>query len=179
MSPIEPDHHTEALWPAYLDFYREEAIAKVDALDPAEQRITRLPSGWTPIELLSHLLHMERRWFVWGFLGERVADVWGDWNTPEPWVDEDVDESRQTARWAVPDDVTVAQLADRLRTVGRRTTEILAAYPPLTVAAEGPRFSADPATLEWICFHVLQEYARHVGHLDIVAELAGGSTDQG
>jgi len=32
---------------------------------------------------------------------------------------------------------------------------------------------ADPATLERVLFHLLQEYARHVGHLDIVAELAG------
>jgi hypothetical protein len=31
-----------------------------------------------------------------------------------------------------------------------------------------------PATLERVLFHVLQEYARHLGHLDIVAELAGG-----
>ena len=33
---------------------------------------------------------------------------------------------------------------------------------------------ADPATLERILFHLLQEYARHLGHLDIVTELATG-----
>jgi hypothetical protein len=32
--------------------------------------------------------------------------------------------------------------------------------------------------LQWICFHVLQEYARHVGHLDVVVELAGGPTGE-
>ncbi|MGH3314739.1 MAG: DUF664 domain-containing protein [Nocardioidaceae bacterium] len=26
--------------------------------------------------------------------------------------------------------------------------------------------------MEWICFHVLQEYARHAGHLDVAVELA-------
>jgi len=173
--PAEPDHHAEALWAAYLDFFREEAIAKVALLEPKEQRRTRLPSGWTPLELLSHLFHMEQRWLVWGFLGESVAEVWGDWNTAEPWADEDADEPRPAARWVVPDDVTAEQLADRLRALGRRTTEILASYPPMTVAVEGPRFGTDPATLEWICFHVLQEYARHMGHLDIAVELAAGS----
>lgn len=172
MSPAEPDHHAVALWPAYLDFCREDAIAKVTTLGPEEQRTARLPSGWTPLELLSHLLHMEQRWFVWGFLGEDVAEVWGDWNTPEPWRDEDSDKARPAARWVVADGVTAEQLAERLRSVGRRTTQILASYPLVTVAADGPRFEGDPATLEWICFHVLQEYARHLGHLDIVVELA-------
>ena len=37
---------------------------------------------------------------------------------------------------------------------------------------------ADPATLERILFHLLQEYARHTGHLDIVTELATGQTGE-
>jgi hypothetical protein len=47
------------------------------------------------------------------------------------------------------------------------------------VAATGGRFSGDEAPdLRWICFHVLQEYARHAGHLDIVVELEGGPTGE-
>jgi hypothetical protein len=37
---------------------------------------------------------------------------------------------------------------------------------------------ADPATLERVLFHLLQEYARHVGHLDIVTELATGTAGE-
>jgi hypothetical protein len=37
---------------------------------------------------------------------------------------------------------------------------------------------APPATLERILFHLIQEYARHLGHLDIVSELAGGPTGE-
>ena len=37
---------------------------------------------------------------------------------------------------------------------------------------------ADPATLERVLFHLLQEYARHVGHLDIVTELATGRSGE-
>ena len=60
------------LFSDYLDWYRETAVAKVSAVSAAEQRSTRLPSGWTPLELLNHLAFMEQRWFVWGFLGEQV-----------------------------------------------------------------------------------------------------------
>jgi len=72
----------------------------------------------------------------------------------------------------VSDEVTAEDLADRLDAVGARTREVLASYPLDALSASGGRFAADPPTLEWICFHVLAEYARHAGHLDIVAELA-------
>lgn len=161
----EPTHHEPELWAAYLSYYREQVIAGVLGLPPAERRTSRVPSGWSPIELLSHVLHMERRWFLWGFLGEQVGDVWGDWDVDDPW-------RRDGGRWLVADDVTAEDLAERLRALGEATTQLLRTHRPDAVAAEGDRFEGDPATLEWICFHVLQEYARHAGHLDIAVELA-------
>lgn len=158
----EPRRHTGdagTLFALYLGWYRETAVRKVAALEERDRRASRLPSGWTPLEMLTHLAHMERRWFVWGFLGEEVADPWGD--------DRD-------GRWHVPDDVTLDDLAAMLREVGERTSAILATSPLDRQAPPGPRFESEPATLGWICFHVLQEYARHVGHLDVAVELAGG-----
>jgi hypothetical protein len=151
------------LFGSFLQFYREKAIEKVSSLPVPEQRSSRLPSGWTPLELLHHLAYMERRWFVWGFLGEDVEDPWGD----------DLDD-----RWHVPDAVDVTTIAAMLRDVGVRVDEILADNPLDRLAPPGPRFEGDPAPLSWICFHVLQEYARHVGHLDIAVELAGGPTGE-
>jgi hypothetical protein len=47
------------------------------------------------------------------------------------------------------------------------------------VGQPGDRWDGDdPPALERILFHLLQEYARHVGHLDIVSELAGGQTGE-
>ncbi len=154
---------TAELFAGYLDWYRETATAKVTALSTEEQRSTRLPSGWTPIEMLTHLAHMEQRWFVWGFLGEQVEAPWGD--------DRD-------GRWHVPETTSTAEVSGFLRSVGERTRVVLASTPLERVAATGGRFDEDPPTLAWICFHVLQEYARHVGHLDIVVELAGGPTGE-
>ena len=160
-------------WSDYLDWMRSEMVRGVRALAQEEQRTPRVPSGWSPLELLSHVLHMEQRWFVWGFLGEPVTDPWGDWNVDEPWTSDDSDETRPRARWQVPEDVTVEQLAARLEEVGERTRGVLRDFPFDATAAPGGRFAQDPPTLEWICFHVLAEYARHAGHLDIVVELGG------
>ena len=70
-------------WADYLDWMRAEMVRGVLALSYDDQRTSRVPSGWTPLELLHHVLHMEQRWFVWGFLAEPVAEPWGDWTTPD------------------------------------------------------------------------------------------------
>jgi uncharacterized damage-inducible protein DinB len=161
----EPDMPTgetgdrAVLFARYLDFYRETVVRKVTSLPADEQRHTRLPSGWTPLEMLSHLAYMERRWMVWGFLGEDV---------PDPWAD------RKDHRWHVPEEVGADALVALLHDIGRRTSTALAEHPLEETGVPGPRFEGEPPTLAWICFHVLQEYARHAGHLDVAVELAGG-----
>jgi len=95
----------------YLDFYRAIVAAKVDGLSDAELRTSRLPSGWTPIELLKHLVYMERRWLAWGFLAEPV---------PDPWGDADADD-----RWVVAEDETVGGLVAAMLAGGERTRSIV------------------------------------------------------
>ncbi len=60
----------------------------------------------------------------------------------------------------------------RLRDQGEVTRAVLESHDLGEVARPGPRFleGAPPPTLERILFHLLQEYARHMGHLDLVAE---------
>ncbi|MGI9157765.1 MAG: DUF664 domain-containing protein [Marmoricola sp.] len=166
MSTDEPRPTTAEpaeLFAAYLDFYREKSIEKVAALSVEEQRSTRVPSGWTPLELLHHVAYMERRWFVWGFLGEDVGDPWGD---------------GEGERWTMPADRDLAWVVEMLRGTGARVAGVLASTSLQTPAALGGRFTEDPPMLGWVCFHVLQEYARHVGHLDVVVELSGGPTGE-
>jgi hypothetical protein len=62
-----------------------------------------------------------------------------------------------------------------LRAQGARTEAAIAGNELTAIGVPGPRWEgAQPPPLERILFHLLQEYARHLGHLDIVAELAGG-----
>lgn len=141
----------------YLDFYRLQAVERCAGLTPEQLHGTLLPSGWTPAGLLTHLIFMERRWLRWGFLAEQVVQPWGD-RGEEGWV---------------PAERTLDALAERLHGGGRRTREIVEAHKLTDVAAVGGRFETaeEAAHLQWILLHVLQEYARHVGHLDIVREL--------
>ncbi len=155
---------------AYLDYYRAVVARKVGGLTDVQLRTSMLPSGWTPLEMLTHLVHMERRWFVWGFLGEQVADPWGDHAGGAP-----------EGPWHVPADVGLPALVDALEAGGARTNEILATHGLAERGSVGGRFPADgdvPPVLAWICFHVLQEYARHAGHLDVARELADGATGE-
>lgn len=158
----EAAHHA-----AYLAFYRETCLEKVAGLAEPELRTSMVPSGWAPLALLKHVAMMERRWFRWGFLGEQVDDPWGD------------SQGDPDGAWFVAPGCTLAEVAAELRDQGERTAAVLAAHDLGAVASAAGRFrGTEPPTLRWICFHVLQEYARHAGHLDIVVELAGGPTGE-
>lgn len=144
----------------YLDYFRESVLAKVSVLAEDELRSSRLPSGWTPLELLKHLRYVELRWIEWGFQGRDVGDPWGD---------------RREDRWYVAPEENRDDLITALRAQGAHTSAVVRANDLAAPGAPGPRWDgADPAPLERVLFHLLQEYARHLGHLDIVAELAGG-----
>ena len=134
--PTEPAGSRAEVFLRYLDYFRSRLADKLEALPAAELRASRLPSGWTPLELLKHLRYVEFRWLEWGFEGRDIEDPWAD--------------SR---------DVEAHDLDD--------------------IGKPGDRWEgADPASLERVLLHLLQEYARHVGQLDIVAELAAGTTGE-
>lgn len=159
--PTLPAASRAAVFGGYLDYFRCRVIAKVEQLDGNDQRRSQLPSGWTPLELIKHLTFVELRWLEWGFAGRRVPDPWGD--------DRD-------GRWYVSPEETAEDLIATLREQSARTRAIIETHDLSAVGQPGPRWNgAQPATLERILFHLVQEYARHLGHLDVVVELANGS----
>jgi Protein of unknown function (DUF664) len=150
----------------FLDYYRAVVAAKVGDLDEVALQTSRLPSGWTPLELVKHLVYMERRWFVWGFLAEPVDDPVGDMDA--------------AGRWAVASTDEVGALLGRLAAGGEVTRRVVEGAHLSDVAAAGGRFTETDVrpTLGWILAYVLQEYARHAGHLDIARELADGEVGE-
>ncbi|GGF55524.1 hypothetical protein GCM10011519_31760 [Marmoricola endophyticus] len=148
----------------YLDYFRASIADRLVSLGEDVVRRSGVPSGWTPVELAVHLTNVERRWLVWGFLGEDVADPWAD---------------HRDERWYVPAERTLVDVLEELERQGARTREIVRGQALDTVGRPGPRWDgADPPTLERVVLHLVQEYARHLGHLDVVTELAGGSTGE-
>jgi uncharacterized damage-inducible protein DinB len=149
---------------AYLDYFRNYVIDRVESLSESELRQSRLASGWTPLELVKHLTYVERRWLVWGFEGLDVGDPWGD---------------HRDDRWYVDENETPSEVIAALRIQGARSTEVIERHDLDVIGQPGERWSgASEPTLERILFHLLQEYARHLGHLDIVVEISGGETGE-
>ncbi|MBW8487167.1 DinB family protein [Actinomadura parmotrematis] len=148
-----------------IDRYRRILVAKLEGLTDEQLRSSILPSGWTPLELLKHLAYVEIRWLRWGFLAEDLDDPWGD---------------RRDDRWYVAPEETLADLTALLRATAARSREIAAGTPLDRTAPLGGRFAlpVEAPTLGWILVHLLQEYARHVGQLDVVRELLDGATGE-
>jgi len=163
-SPTIPAASPAEVFLRYLDYFRSRLLAKLEALPEPELRTSRLPSGWTPLGLLKHLRYVEFRWCEWGFLGRAAPEPWGD---------------QRDGRWYVADDETLASLAAELDGQAAVTRAIISGHDLAEVGQPGERWGDDePATLERICLHLLQEYARHLGHLDVLCELAGGPTGE-
>ncbi|WP_216586964.1 DinB family protein [Streptomyces brasiliscabiei] len=164
-----PDHLTDPreLAVAYLDYYRAALLRKLDGMSEEDLRTSRLPSGWVPLALLKHLAFVERRWFRWGFAAEQVDPIWGE-------------EDPDTHQWQVGAEESTEAIRALFLDECARSREIVAAAALQEAARSGGGFNPPdhhPALI-WILFHMLQEYARHVGQLDVVRELADGATGE-
>ena len=123
-----------------------------------------MPSGWSPLELLKHLTLMERRWLVWGFEGQVVPDPWGD---------------EQDGRWYVRPEEGLADLVAASHRQAARTRQVVRAHRLSDIGQPSARWDgADPPPLERVLLHILQEYARHGGHLDGVREIVDGQVGE-
>jgi hypothetical protein len=147
----------------YLDWYRETVRRKLAGLSEAQLRTPVAPLGWSPLGLVQHLGWVERRWLRWGFAAEDVV----------PWPPGG-DDSEFRADGS-PDAVLAAYEEEV-----RRGREIVAGASLTDVAAVGGRFATpeEAPPLGRVLFHLLQEYARHAGHLDVARELIDGVTGE-
>ncbi len=155
-----------ALMLGQLAHLRGAAVDKLRGLSLAQLTTAPGPPGWSPVALLNHLVHVERRWVTWGFLGRPVADPHGDTDADGDFVEPPsmtTDPEALLDQWAA--------VMDQLAAV----TERVAAEARLDTRGRiGGRFTADPPTLGWILLHLIQEFARHVGQLDLVRERLDG-----
>ena len=143
----------------FLDARRQSVLGLVAAMPYEALTRTVLPSGWTPLGMLAHLVFMERRWLVWGFAGEGVREPKGD------------RDARGVFR--VPRGMGYLELSALHAAQAARTRTIVEGADLSDRGAIGGWFMApeEAPPLGWILLHVLGEYATHQGHLDIVVEL--------
>jgi hypothetical protein len=149
---------------AFLKAQRASVLAIVDGLDDEALTTTVPPLGWSPLGMVEHLGYAERYWFQEILTGSAEPVEWPDddhtpLNTPRP-----------------PSVVFAFY-----RRQCRRSDEAIAATPLSTPAVgrhSGP--NADEFTdLRRVVLHMIEETARHAGHLDIARELLDGKTGLG
>ncbi|WP_405899216.1 DinB family protein [Streptomyces sp. NBC_00727] len=148
---------------AFLAAQRASARAIVDGLDTQALTTSYLPSGWTPLGLVEHLGHAERYWFQEVVTG--AAE-------PLPWSDDHAPLTTPRSPEAV-----FAFYDDQCR----RSDEVIArtalSAPPKG-RCPGP-LGDEISELRGVILHMIEETARHAGHLDIVRELLDGRTGLG
>jgi uncharacterized damage-inducible protein DinB len=149
---------------AYLAFYRLTVEMKCDGLD-AEQMARRSvePSTMSLLGLIRHMADVERSWFRRHLSGEDVAYVYR--------TDEDRD-----ADWngATADDEVVAEAWRSWREECAFSDAFIAAHDMDLIVETANRRLA----LRDVVVHMIEEYARHAGHADLIRERIDGRTGQ-
>ncbi|MFI5973914.1 DinB family protein [Streptomyces sp. NPDC051452] len=142
---------------ASLDRHRDAVLWKLEGLGDEPLRRPMTPTGTSLLGLVKHLAAVEYGWFVETFGG--VAEPL--WFTPH-------DDLRIT-----PEETTeqIVALYGRARAAADR---MIAALP--LDSAGRPSWRDDPVSLRWTLVHMIEETARHAGHMDILRELIDGAT---
>lgn len=142
----------------FLDFLRKTAVMKVDGLTRDQAAAAPIPTSpkLTALGVLKHLVAVERYWLGIAGAGLDLQSLWE--GSPDP-------------SWDLTDDDTPESLIQAYREEWTNA-EALKKLDPDATAADGER------TVRWILAHVAQETARHVGHLDLLRELADGQTGE-
>jgi Protein of unknown function (DUF664) len=142
----------------WLDWQRDTVRLKCAGLSDEQALLRVLPSSprMTIKTLVAHLTWAEHSWFEVGFLGLPEAH-------PDPLGRPD------------PPGKPLAGLLDDYDRQCARSRDIVAGHDFDTVEAWAPE-GLDRVNLRWIVGHLLEETARHLGHLDAIRELTDGAT---
>ena len=145
----------------WLAFHRDALAAKCEGLTPDQLvQTSASPSDLTLLGLVRHLTEMEHVYLVYALAGGTFGLIYC--------TDEDPDADIV----GLSADMVPGSLA-RWRDERDRADQLLSAAPELDAAAAGNRFS-----VRWNLIKVIQEYARHNGHADLIRERIDGVTGE-
>lgn len=143
----------------FLRFYRTIVVRKAEGL-PRDLAVQPMPPGiLSALGVVKHLGWVERNWSRRAVLGEEY---------PVPWTDEDPD-----ADLRIEDDETVESVLAFYRTEYESADAIWAGRALDDIF---PSRHHGELSLRWIYIHMIEETARHAGHLDLIVEPLDGRT---
>jgi uncharacterized damage-inducible protein DinB len=140
---------------AWLQHLRDSAVFKLEGLSAEQLRWRPAPGANSLGVIVVHLGYAERLWIRAIFAGEPMDMGWRDhmFELPEGWTRDDV--------------------VSFYRAETERVDTVLDRAASFDLPSQG---DLRPTTLRWAVLHLIEETARHVGHMDITRELLDGST---
>jgi len=149
-----------AMLEAWLEFHRTTLALKCEGLDDAGRKSRPVPTSKLSLHgLVRHMAEVERNWFRRALLNEPDApDIWSD-----PAIEDSELVPLDDADWEADFSMWQAECeSSRAAVAGKRLDD--------TGIRRG-----EPCSLRWIYVHMIEEYARHNGHADLIRELIDGA----
>ena len=171
----DPPHSADevGMLRGFLDHYRATIRLQAAGLDDSQLDRALPPSDLTLGGMLTHLAFVEDYWFSYNLAGHDPSPPWDT----APW-DDDADWDWHSASGEAHADLD-ALLAAAIVRSDACLDAALADDPDLDRPVARPR---DPAkgrtvTVRWVLVHMLEEYARHAGHADLIRQSIDGAAD--
>ena len=166
--PVTADERTTLT--EFLDYFRSVVLRKADGLDEAQARQQIGISKMDMLGLIRHMAGVEQWWFSHAFAGSDEPEIWPSDDDPD-------------ADWHHSPHDTLAVAVTALHEQIENSRAVVAAttsFDQVTAIDVGPpdipeRFGR--RSLRWILVHMIEEYARHCGHADVIRENIDGAVD--
>ncbi|HET6627974.1 MAG TPA: DinB family protein [Nocardioidaceae bacterium] len=150
---------------SWLDYHRDTLLSKCAGLDAAQLRTRSVPPSSLSLQgLVRHMTEVERSWFRRVLLDEEAAPLYYT-DANEDGDFDDVDSADAVADF------------ERFRAEVETCRGITAKHPDLDALGKRQRHGHD-VSLRWIYVHMIEEYARHNGHADLLRERIDGATGE-
>ena len=160
---LQPEGERTALV-QFLDQYRAITVAALVDVEWEAASTRLLPAtDMTIAGIVKHLAWVEDRWFQGRLLGAAM---------PPPWNLPGTDDPDHAMRLAPGD--SVDGIVELYSSACERSRAALAQCDSLGHVAAVPSFGKGPVNLRWILVHMIDETARHAGHLDLLRDCLRG-----
>jgi hypothetical protein len=144
---------------ASLNRHRDAVLWKLEGLAEADLRRPMTPSGTSLLGLVKHLASVEYGWF---------CETFG-----RPSVTVEVDPDDPDADMRARPEEAVESITGYYADARAAADEVIA---ELDVEDVGRAWFGEKVSMRWVLIHMLEETARHAGHMDIIRELIDGQT---
>jgi uncharacterized damage-inducible protein DinB len=148
---------------SWLDFHRATLAGKCEGLDDEQAALASVPpSGLTLAGIVQHMAEVERNWFRRVLAGEQAPPIY----------DPQADPNGPDGGFELAEGATLGDALAVWRVEIARARE----HCDARALSDTGRFMGQDVSLRWIYVHMIEEYARHNGHADLLRERIDGST---